>query len=80
MERNLDHRIEMVVPVEAPHVRAEIETIFRRLLADNSQAWYSGRGRKRGSGRSPRRASGDGRPSSSRCAARARARRGAPGA
>ncbi|HWE81408.1 MAG TPA: polyphosphate kinase 1 [Gaiellaceae bacterium] len=39
MARNLDHRIEMVVPVEAPHVRAEIETIFRRLLADNSQAW-----------------------------------------
>ena len=39
MSRNLDHRIEMVVPVEAPHVRAEIETIFRRLLADNSQAW-----------------------------------------
>ena len=39
MPRNLDHRIEMVVPVEAPHVRAEIETIFRRLLNDNSQAW-----------------------------------------
>jgi polyphosphate kinase len=39
MQRNLDHRIEMVAPVEAPHVRAEIETIFRRLLADNTQAW-----------------------------------------
>ncbi len=39
MPRNLDHRIEMVAPVEAPHVRAEIETIFRRLLADNTQAW-----------------------------------------
>ena len=39
MERNLDHRIEVVVPVEAPHVRAEIETVFRRLLSDNSQAW-----------------------------------------
>ena len=39
MPRNLDHRIEMVVPVEAPHVRAEIETIFRRLLNDNPQAW-----------------------------------------
>jgi polyphosphate kinase len=39
MGRNLDHRIEVVVPVEAPHVRAEIETIFRRLLSDNSQAW-----------------------------------------
>ena len=39
MPRNLDHRIEMVVPVEAPHVRAEIETIFRRSSHDNSQAW-----------------------------------------
>jgi polyphosphate kinase len=39
MPRNLDHRIEMLVPIEAPHVRAEIETIFRRLLNDNSQAW-----------------------------------------
>jgi polyphosphate kinase len=42
MQRNLDHRIEMIVPVEAPHVRAEIETIFRRLLSDNSQAWTLG--------------------------------------
>jgi polyphosphate kinase len=39
MQRNLDHRIEMVVPIDAPHVRAEIETIFRRLLSDNDQAW-----------------------------------------
>jgi polyphosphate kinase len=39
MQRNLDHRIEVIVPAEAPHVRAEIETIFRRLLSDNSQAW-----------------------------------------
>jgi len=39
MQRNLDHRIEVVVPAEAPHVRAELETIFRRLLSDNSQAW-----------------------------------------
>jgi len=42
MQRNLDHRIEMLVPVEAPHVRAEIETIFRRLLSDNSQSWTLG--------------------------------------
>ena len=39
MARNLDHRIEVVVPVEAAHVRAEIESIFKALLADNSQAW-----------------------------------------
>jgi polyphosphate kinase len=42
MQRNLDHRIEVVVPAEAPHVRAEIETIFRALLKDNSQAWSLG--------------------------------------
>jgi polyphosphate kinase len=39
MERNLDHRIEVLVPAEAPHVRAEIELVFRALLTDNSQAW-----------------------------------------
>jgi polyphosphate kinase len=39
MARNLDHRIEVVVPVEAAHVRTEIESIFKALLADNSQAW-----------------------------------------
>jgi polyphosphate kinase len=39
MERNLDHRIEVVVPVESPFVRAEIEAVFRSLLADNSQSW-----------------------------------------
>ncbi len=42
MPRNLDHRIEVVVPVEAPHVRAEIEAIFKALLNDNSQAWELG--------------------------------------
>jgi polyphosphate kinase len=42
MQRNLDHRIEVLVPVESPHVRAEIETILRRLLSDNSQAWTLG--------------------------------------
>ena len=39
MARNLDHRIEVVVPVEAPHVQTEIESIFKALLADNTQAW-----------------------------------------
>jgi polyphosphate kinase len=39
MQRNLDHRIEIVVPVEAPHARGEIESIFKALLADNTQAW-----------------------------------------
>ncbi len=42
MPRNLDHRIEVVVPVEDAHVRAEIEAILKALLADNSQAWELG--------------------------------------
>jgi polyphosphate kinase len=39
MPRNLDHRIEVVVPVEDIQVRNELEGIFKALLADNSQAW-----------------------------------------
>jgi polyphosphate kinase len=39
MPRNLDHRIEVVVPVEDAQARNELESIFKALLADNSQAW-----------------------------------------
>jgi polyphosphate kinase len=39
MTRNLDHRIEVVVPVEDAHVRNELESIFKALLADNAHAW-----------------------------------------
>jgi polyphosphate kinase len=39
MPRNLDHRIEVVVPLEDVQVRNELEAIFKALLADNSQAW-----------------------------------------
>jgi polyphosphate kinase len=39
MPRNLDHRIEVVVPIEDTHVRNEIESIFKALLSDNAQAW-----------------------------------------
>jgi polyphosphate kinase len=39
MSRNLDHRIEVVVPVEDMHVRNELESIFKALLADNAHAW-----------------------------------------
>jgi polyphosphate kinase len=42
MERNLDHRIEAVMPAESPHVRAEMEAIFKSLLSDNVQAWELG--------------------------------------
>ena len=39
MPRNLDHRIEIVVPVESPRAQAELNTIFDTLLSDNRQAW-----------------------------------------
>jgi polyphosphate kinase len=39
MPRNLDHRIEVVVPVEHPGVRNELESILRALHADNINAW-----------------------------------------
>jgi polyphosphate kinase len=39
MGRNLDHRIEVVVPVEDAYVRNELESVFKGLLSDNSQAW-----------------------------------------
>ncbi|MGN6377794.1 MAG: polyphosphate kinase 1 [Gaiellales bacterium] len=39
MPRNLDHRIEVVVPVEDRRVRDEIGAVFDTLLADNAQAW-----------------------------------------
>ena len=42
MERNLDHRIEVVVPAESAHTRSEIESIFKSLLGDNVQAWELG--------------------------------------
>ena len=39
MPRNLEHRIEVVMPVEDAHVRNEVDAILKALLADNSQAW-----------------------------------------
>ncbi|HEX6762594.1 MAG TPA: polyphosphate kinase 1 [Gaiellaceae bacterium] len=39
MPRNLDHRIEVMTPVEDPHMRAEIDAVFKALLNDNSLAW-----------------------------------------
>ena len=54
MPRNLDHRIEMVVPVEAPHVRAEIETIFRAAPDRQLAGLDAGRRRALGAQCSPR--------------------------
>ncbi len=43
MPRNLDHRIEVVVPVEDRRLRDEIGAVFDTLLADNQQAWVLSR-------------------------------------
>ncbi|MBA3332222.1 MAG: polyphosphate kinase 1 [Actinobacteria bacterium] len=42
MPRNLDHRIEIVVPVENGRAQGELNAIFEAALADNSQAWKLG--------------------------------------
>ena len=42
MPRNLDHRIEVVVPVSDPRVAHELSGVLDTLLADNSQAWLLG--------------------------------------
>jgi polyphosphate kinase len=39
LPRNLDHRIEVVAPVAAAPLQAELDAIFDELLADNSLAW-----------------------------------------
>ena len=42
MPRNLDHRIEIVVPVLDPKVQQELSAVFEILLADNASAWVLG--------------------------------------
>ncbi|MGB6014187.1 MAG: RNA degradosome polyphosphate kinase, partial [Nodosilinea sp.] len=39
MTRNLDRRVEAVVPIEAPSLIKELQFILDVLLADNRQAW-----------------------------------------
>ena len=39
MERNLDRRVEAVVPVEAPGLRARLREILELDLADDTRAW-----------------------------------------
>jgi polyphosphate kinase len=39
MPRNLDHRVEMAVPIEAPELRAELLDTLERAFADNQNAW-----------------------------------------
>ena len=42
MPRNLDTRVELVVPVESPELRAELEDTLDRCFADDSFAWVLG--------------------------------------
>ncbi len=39
MTRNLDHRVEAVVPIESPPLQARLEEILQVLLADTALAW-----------------------------------------
>jgi len=42
MPRNLDHRIEIVVPVQDPKIQQDLRAIFDIVLGDNSSAWILG--------------------------------------
>ena len=42
MSRNLDHRIEVLVPVENSRVRIEIDAMLDSALADDTNAWLLG--------------------------------------
>ncbi len=39
MPRNLDHRVELAVPIEAPELRAELLDTLDRAFADNQNSW-----------------------------------------
>jgi polyphosphate kinase len=39
MPRNLDHRVEVLVPLEDQRLRDEVSSVFDLLLDDNTQAW-----------------------------------------
>jgi polyphosphate kinase len=42
MPRNLDHRVELVTPVDDPVLQADLLDTLERSLADNSNAWELG--------------------------------------
>jgi polyphosphate kinase len=42
MPRNLDHRIEVLVPVESGRIRREVRAAFESLLGDDTNAWELG--------------------------------------
>ena len=63
MSRNLDYRVEAMVPVEAPALQAELQSILDLQLGDNLKAWDLGAG---GSWRQRRPAPGEAPRSSQR--------------
>ena len=42
MDRNLDRRVEAVVPVEDPEARARLAEIVEIMLADDRRSWQLG--------------------------------------
>ena len=42
MPRNLDHRVELATPVEAPELCAELHDHLERAFADNENSWELG--------------------------------------
>ncbi len=39
MPRNLDHRVELAVPIQSPELRAELMDTLERAFADNQSSW-----------------------------------------
>ena len=39
MPRNLDHRVELAVPIETPALREELLDVLERAFADNQSSW-----------------------------------------
>jgi len=39
MPRNLDHRVELAVPIASPELRAELLDVLARAFADNQSSW-----------------------------------------
>jgi polyphosphate kinase len=39
MSRNLDYRVETMVPVQSPELQTELEEILNLQLADDRKAW-----------------------------------------
>ena len=42
MERNLDRRVEALVPIEDPEARARIDAVLAVMLSDDRRSWQLG--------------------------------------